>query len=454
MTLRNFLTVGTLSMALAACSGGGDSTETSSSPSPEPAGTPSSIKGVVAMGLPLVNATVKVTDSTGKLCLATAVHTDEKGYYEADTSKCVPPMVVQASGVTAESHGGVRYTWESISISNNEVINITPLTMAISSSAAGGIPTTIWQNLNLRSTPAQLAQKLKDAQTALITAMRASNINVPADFDLVHSPFAADGTGIDAIMDGIKVVQDSTTGDITVQDKTGTVNLFTIKASTGTITSDAAGAALWPDYYVFNSLSSGTPRELGTNTAAIADDTAIYSPATSSTGKLTFTKASHSQITVTGNYDRTDGGISPLSGQSGNERMDAQIVAICTGGNAYVMLNKAATIVPLSELINGAAMNMEGLGVSEGCPLTGSADGPTSFQFSGKGGSITTPDGVITADQFMAVNSSTINGAAGYDRFLAFKVSVGGKVRYGLIERGLDEGDGQTPFMYVHVQKN
>ncbi len=435
------------SFLIAACGGGGNDGEITSS-------SPSNIKGVVAMGLPMVNATVSVTDSTGKLCLSTVVQTDEKGYYEADTSKCVPPMVVQATGVTASNHNGVRYTWESVSVSNDETINITPITMTISTRALGGIPTSLWQGTDLRSTPTQLAQKLRDAQTALITAMRASNINVPDDFDFVHTPFAADGTGIDAIMDGIKVVQDSTTSDIVVQDRTGTLTLFTIQASTGAITSDPAGASLWPDYWVFNSLSAGEMRELGTDTSASADDTALYSPTVSNAGNLTFTKASHNAITVTASYDHTNGGISPLSGQSGNERMDAQVVAICTGGNAYVMLSKAATIVPLSELINGTSMKMEQLGVSEGCPLTGSGDGPTSYQFAGNGGSITTPDGIITAAQFAAVNTSTTGNSDGYDRFLAFKVSIGGKVRYGLIERGLDESNGGIPFLFVHVQKD
>jgi hypothetical protein len=458
MALRNLLTVGSLVMALAACGGGGSGSGSGSADSGAGTGgtTSSTIKGVVAMGLPLVGAVVTVTDSTGKLCLSTIVMTDDKGYYEADTSKCAPPMVVRATGVTTANfqNTGAPYTWESVSVTNNAVINITPITMTISSAALGGVPTSTWEATNLRSTPTELAKKLKDAQDAVIAAMRAANIDVPNNFDFVHTPFAADGTGIDAIMDGIKVTHDSKTGNTTVHDKTGTVTLFTVNASTGAVT-PAAGAAVWPDYLVFNSLSAGTPRELGTDTAAVADDTAIYTPASAAkTALLTFTKRSQADITVTGNYDRTSGSIAPLAGQSGNERLDGQLVAICTGGSAYVMLSKAATVVPLSDLVNGPAMKMEEIGVSEGCPLTGANAGPIGLEFSGKGGDVKTPDGVMTAAGFLSSQKSTIAGPAGYDRFLAFKVSVGGTVRYGMIERGLDGASGQAPFLYMHVQKD
>jgi hypothetical protein len=404
------------------------------------------------MGMPIVGATINVVDSTGNLCLSTSVLTDDKGHYQADTSNCKPPMVVTATGDTG-TVDGIKYTWESVSITNNAVINITPLTTIITTSVLTGDPTVGFKNVVLNSTPTQLAQKLQDAQTALVSALRAANLDVPANLDFVHSTFAADGTGIDAILDGIKVIRNSSTGNITVQDKSGTIVLLTIDGSTGAITASASPSAVWPDYWVFNNLSAGTPRELGTNSAPLADDTAIYTAKTGTTGSLAFKQGTHATINVTANYDRNNGSIMPLAGQSGNERLDGQVVAICTGGSAYAMLSKAATIVPLSELINAPAMKMEQLGVSEACPLTGGGDGPTSFQFAGNGGNITTPNGVMTPAQLTAVNSSTVTGADGYDRFMAFKVSVNGQVRYGLIERGLDQGGSHAPFLFLHVQQ-
>lgn len=205
-----------------------------------------------------------------------------------------------------------------------------------------------------------------------------------------------------------------------------------------------AGAALWPDYLVFNSLQTGAMRELSSGTSALSDDMALYSASSASSGQLTFSQATHSPISVISQYSD---GIAPLSGQLGNERFNAQIVTICTSGSAYVMLTKSATVVPLSELTGAAAMNMEQLGVSEGCPLTGaSGSGPSTFQFLGNGGGVMTPSGQITASEFAAINGRS------QDRFLAFKVSVSGQVRYGMIERGLDSKNG-LPFLYLHVQK-
>ena len=463
MLVRNTLALSTLMLALTACGGGGSgsgnsgSTATGSSDTTTPSGTPgssttvSAIQGIVAMGMPIVGATISVVDSTGKICLNTNVVTDAMGHYQADTSNCRPPMVVTATGDTG-TVDGIKYTWQSVSLTDNEVINITPLTTIVATSVLTVDPTVVFKNVVLNSTPTQLAQKLQDAQSALVSALRTANLSVPAGLDFVHSVFAADGTGIDAIMDGIKVTRDSSTGNFTVKDKSGAIDLMTVDGTTGVITASTSLGALWPDYWVYNNLKAGTPRELGTSSASLADDSAIYRAMSATTGTLAFKQGTHATINVTANYDRDNGSIMPLAGQTGNERFDGQVVAICTGGSAYAMLSKAATIVPLSELINAPAMKMEQLGVSEACPLTGGNGGPTSFQFAGNGGNITTPNGVITPAQMMAVNLSTITGASGYDRFMAFRVSVNGRVRYGLLERGLDRSGSNAPFLLLHVQ--
>jgi hypothetical protein len=425
-------------------------------PAPTP-GTPASsgqaIHGIVAQGLPLVGAHISVVDSTGKACLVTDVVTDRSGYYEADTSRCVPPMVVTATSLGPEVVAGVPYTWESISVTNNDIINISPLTTMVSTLAVGGVPTTVFETPTLKSTPAQLSQKLKAAQAALQVTFEQSGIAMPSGFDFIHSPFAANGSGIDAILDGISVTQDRKTGAITVRDKTGKVELFAIEAATGAITTPAGAPTVWPDYWVFNGLSTGTPRELGSAAAVNADDTAVYAAATGATGTLVFKNHTHPAIDVLRGYDTATGGIAALAGQTGNERLHAQVVALCTNGNAYALLSKAATIVPLSELTNGGTIMMEQLGVSEDCPLARGVVAPVSFQFAGDGGPVKTPNGSLRAAEFLDVNGSGPGGEAGYDRFLAFKVSVNGLTRYGLIERGLDQDHGQAPFMYLHIQR-
>lgn len=194
-------------MLLAACGGSG------TSPSPSAGAASTTISGTAAGGAPLVG-TVTVKDSKGiekskNIDLASA------GAYSIDVSGLTPPFVLRADGTV----GGTSVTYfsgtDSVVTNGNVNINITPFTDLIIGNIAGQIAANYYNNGNFSTLTTQALnnaqQQLRDRLLPLLQAVGLDNT-----VDLLRASFNANGTGIDAALDIVKVTVDPTTNTATI----------------------------------------------------------------------------------------------------------------------------------------------------------------------------------------------------------------------------------------------
>jgi hypothetical protein len=189
---------------LTGCGGGGSSTNTAAS-------TAASLTGVAAKGAPLANATITLTDSTGKTITAT---TKADGSFNFDVTGLTAPFVLKAvSGIiklysvqdTAPAPGSTI------------TVNITPITTGI----AGVLSTTGKPaDLSPVTNKTVIITKLTYVKTFIQKSLKPSltAANVPTTFDPINDSFDADGTGFDSVLDNVQVAQ-SSTNDIWLVDK-------------------------------------------------------------------------------------------------------------------------------------------------------------------------------------------------------------------------------------------
>ncbi len=105
-------------VVLSACGGGGRSTQASGN-----AGASSQLSGTVAVGAPMLNATVTVLGANGQSVSTTA--TDSGSYAGLDVSALTPPYRIQACGL-ANGQSTCYYAF----VQSGGVANVTPLTAA------------------------------------------------------------------------------------------------------------------------------------------------------------------------------------------------------------------------------------------------------------------------------------------------------------------------------------
>jgi hypothetical protein len=206
-----------IALTLASCGGGGDAASSSSSST--------LISGVAATGAPItdaMNGVVTIKDSAVPAHTATT-STNSNGTYlftSAQLSGWTAPYMLEIS----YQAGGVSYTLTSAATvqdvtSGSATINITPLTDLIISKLAGAIATNVFNNGNFNTllTPSALTAGTQalDAQLAPILAQ----MGVSASVDLLHQSFTADGTGLDAVLDALKVTQDPATLTVTITNR-------------------------------------------------------------------------------------------------------------------------------------------------------------------------------------------------------------------------------------------
>jgi hypothetical protein len=200
--------------ALAACGGG------SQDDPPTPAAT--LLQGTAAIGAPMAGATITVTDSDPATPDPAAVTADAQGRFSVDVGGQVAPLLLRARGsVDGEivSHAAVVPT---VTAQATGTANVTPMTTAVAvlSTPAG--------DLEALATPATLAAAgaAVASATQLLVATLASDDGtaalLPADFDPLSTPFAADGTGADAVLHRVAIRANS-----------GTVSLNNLAAAAG-----------------------------------------------------------------------------------------------------------------------------------------------------------------------------------------------------------------------------
>lgn len=163
------------------------------------------MSGTVAVGNPLPNVTVTLSDANGKTVTATA---DANGNYTAGIAGLTAPFIVTAYDpannlmysvvASAASAGGSPIT-----------ANVTPLTTAVAAlMTQSGNPGDLANNLTAITSSAIAAAvaKLDQALGPILTANQ-----VPSTFDPIGTAFVPNQTGADAVIDSTSVTP-STTG--------------------------------------------------------------------------------------------------------------------------------------------------------------------------------------------------------------------------------------------------
>lgn len=183
--------------------------------------TTASISGTAATGAYLIGADVTVTDSTGATVVTTTTGTD--GSYTTGTfnpSSFTAPYVVTVSGTVgsgSETLVSVLATTPSVST----VVNVTPITNAISSSLSStGNPLDLQTNITTEKTNITSAA-VTAAEAAYRTLLSANmtSAGVSSSTNLISGTF---DTKFDTLLDNVKI-EVGTTGIVSMSSSAGSV---------------------------------------------------------------------------------------------------------------------------------------------------------------------------------------------------------------------------------------
>ena len=220
-TVVSLLLVG----GLAACGGGGGGGSAIGAADP-------TLIGVAASGAPIANGSLTVTCGDASTKTGT---TDANGVYSISLAGCAAPYVVSVTGTIGDAQATlVSVQTTAPAAGASLTVNITPLTNAIAATlASSGDPMDLITNFTAEKagiTDAAVKAR-KDALVAALADMLAAAGLNPASFDLISSSFSADRTGMDKVLDNVKVqvttsgVNITNAGGVKVDDmgdKTGT----------------------------------------------------------------------------------------------------------------------------------------------------------------------------------------------------------------------------------------
>ncbi|MGE5622014.1 MAG: hypothetical protein ACM3WS_02515, partial [Bacillota bacterium] len=199
---KNTLGAAVAAALLVACGGGGGTATA-------PAG--GTLSGTVAVGAPMVNATVTVKDAAGVTKTASAAADGSYGGISMDGMTA--PFRVQACGLVDGNYS----CFYSV-VRQAGTANVTPLTNATVALALGSDPGALFDATAPAAAPSAAAldsqkQKIKSALGDLPAKAGLG------DFDFATTAFAADRTGMDKMLDAVKIStgMDGSTGKVFVQ---------------------------------------------------------------------------------------------------------------------------------------------------------------------------------------------------------------------------------------------
>lgn len=202
--IRMALTAIGSAVLLIGCGGGGDTPATTPEVPSEPAPAPAlpSLAGVAAVGAAIADATITLTDANGRTLSVTAAA--DGSYRFDDLTGYVAPFQIQASGVLGEAIVTLN-ALVAAAPDGAGVANITPLTNAI---AALVVPTDLPTGLTADQlqalSPAAIAEAT--SRVAAVIAPLATAMGLDAStFNPLSTPFSADGTGADRLLDHLDV---------------------------------------------------------------------------------------------------------------------------------------------------------------------------------------------------------------------------------------------------------
>ena len=217
-------------VALAACGGGGGSSST-----PTPAA--STLSGTAAAGAPIIGR-VFIKDSTTPTAKEKNVPIEADGKYTVDVSDMKAPFMVRADGYV----GGNEYHLYSAATAADVggTINITPLTDLIVANIAKTVASDYYDSGKFSTLTAADLKTQTDALSAKLQPILAA-VGVSSSIDLLRASFATDHTGLDAVLDVLRVDTTVSAGTVTatitnIINQSQITSNITTGTSTGTLT--------------------------------------------------------------------------------------------------------------------------------------------------------------------------------------------------------------------------
>lgn len=175
------------------------------------------LSGTAAAGSP-IQGKVQVTDAQG-FQQSTEIGAD--GFYSVNVGGMTGPFIVKAQGTSACAP--VTYYAGATAADVGGNVNVTPMTDLILSSIAGqGTNAHLSSQAAVQKLAVDLTDiKLRQAQAALVLKLRPVllALGVSEPVDLIKSVFKTDQSGLDALLDLVKVESDAAGGEVTLRNR-------------------------------------------------------------------------------------------------------------------------------------------------------------------------------------------------------------------------------------------
>lgn len=219
-SMVKFALVASAIAMLAACGGSGSGTATTSFPT-----------GLAAVGAPISAGVLSAVDASGRTASTTIA---DDGSYSIDfISTLQPPVLLKAEGVSggrSTVHFGV------ITSATETTVNVTPVSTAVVAQVMQADPGVVFAAADTSKiallTTAQVSATNVIFGAALSAARTSAGISGSGALDFLNTPFAADKTGLDKLLDLVKI---SIQPDRSVQLRNKTADGVATVSSGGTV---------------------------------------------------------------------------------------------------------------------------------------------------------------------------------------------------------------------------
>ena len=155
--------------------------------------------GTAGEGGPINNGTVIITDASSP-AKTIRVKTDATGYYFAKITGFTAPLLVKVVSQNGKVYNSVRE--DAVASGAVATINITALTDKVASLIAGTASLSTLAPADI--TAAKVAAAKADVLATFLAALTAAGVPNAAAFDPIKTPFKADGTGYDKVLDQVR----------------------------------------------------------------------------------------------------------------------------------------------------------------------------------------------------------------------------------------------------------
>ncbi len=241
------------------------------------------VSGIAASGSAVAGASVTLRDSTG---MSSSTSTDSKGAYVLSTAGMTPPFLIQV-----QPSSGAKLYSVSADSSSTTTINTHPYTDLIIrawyASQGKDIDAAFLNPVSLPAPNPASVKLLGNATTGLIQLWLANAGVNASQFNLISSPFAADHTGLDLVLD--ESVVNAAAGTVVIAAG-GTTQTSTISYNSGNGTMTLGSTTTGPGGTSMNTSTLVVPAQSAQQTAVnsmMATLTGFFNAVTSAGGALT-----------------------------------------------------------------------------------------------------------------------------------------------------------------------